>query len=397
MRWHVYIARAGTVERFFGDSRGMRELLLTAVMMSLAWTTTVTVTAQQNPREPMRGVWLANVGNKALGSREEIVDTVERCRNAGINAIFVVTWNRGVTLYPSEIMRREFGVAIHLQLAGRDPLAELIEEAHKRGIEVHGWFEFGFSSSYRVPDGGPILAKHPDWAALDREGRLVAKNGFQWMNAIRPDVQDFVLSLMKEVVANYDIDGVQGDDRLPAMPISGGYDPYTVSLYQRENDGRLPPDDPRDSAWIEWRADKLSQFVERAYRELKRQDPEVCVSWAPSVWPWSRDNYLQDWPKWAREGWGDLFCPQVYRKEIEAYRAALSAIEQQVPSDVLPRIAPGVLIALADGYDLPSERVQEMVAVNRELGFEGEVFFYYQGIEQHADVFERLYRDPAEP
>ncbi len=113
-----------------------------------------------------------------------------------------------------------------------------------------------------------------------------------------------------------------------------------------------------------------------------------------SVWPWSRDNYLQDWPRWASEGWGDLFCPQVYRFELDAYRSTLLQVKQQVPAAVLPRVAPGVLISLADGYELPSERVREMVAINRELGFEGEVFFYYDGLRQHASVFDDLYRKP---
>lgn len=350
--------------------------------------------AEEPVARPMRGVWLASVGNDSLQSRAGLVDTVARCKRVGINTIFVVTWNRGVTLYPSEVMRREFGIAIDPRLKGRDPLGELIEEAHAEGIEVHAWFEFGFSCSYQQPDGGPLIRKRPEWAALDRDGQIVSRNGFQWMSGLNPDVQQFVLSLLKEVVANYDIDGVQGDDRLPAMPSSGGYDAYSVELYKAEHDGESPPRDPLDRAWIQWRADKLSRFVERTYRELKALDRDLCVSWAPSVWPWSRDNYLQDWPRWAREGWGDLFCPQVYRRDLDAYRSTLSQVKEQVPADVLPKVAPGMLIALADGYELPSEQVRQMVRVNRELGFAGEVFFYYQGIEQHQGVFDTLYAEP---
>ncbi|MEQ8847730.1 family 10 glycosylhydrolase [Botrimarina sp.] len=345
--------------------------------------------------EPTRGVWLASVGDPAMRSREGMAALVERCDRFGINTIYTVTWNRGVTLYPSELMRREFGVAIDPVLAGRDPLAELIELAHAKGIRVVAWFEFGFSSSYRQTDGGPLIRKRPGWAALDREGKLVSRNGFQWMNAIDPQVQDFLLAMLKEVVENYDVDGVQGDDRLPAMPSTGGYDPLTVELYRREHDGAAPPDDPRDPGWVQWRADKLSHFVERAYGELKALDPELCVSWAPSVWPWSRDNYLQDWPRWAREGWGDQFCPQVYRRELGAYRATLERVVTQTAGLENVEIVPGVLIALADGYDMPSERVREMVRVNRELGFRGEVFFYHGGLQEHAGVFRTLYSDPA--
>lgn len=351
-------------------------------------------TAADEPRsQPVRGVWLASVGSGSLYSRQALETVVERCHEVGINAIFVVTWNRGYTLYPSPTMEREFGVEIDPRLEGRDPLAELIELAHAKDIEVHAWFEFGFSSSYRQPDGGHLLRKHPDWAALDLQGELVERNGFQWMNGFDPQVQDFLLSLLTEVVTNYDVDGVQGDDRLPAMPNSGGYDPLTVEQYKAEHNGSDPPDDPTDAEWVQWRADKLSLFVQRAYRELKALDPDLCVSWAPSVWPWSRDQYLQDWPRWAREGWGDMFCPQVYRRDLDAYRETLASVKRQVPADLLPKIVPGQLIALADGYDLPSDQVRAAVEINRQLGFEGEVFFYYQGLQQHAQVFDSLYKE----
>lgn len=150
--------------------------------------------------EPVRGVWLASVGSEAMSTRDALAVTVQRCKRFGINTIFVVTWNRGVTLYPSELMRREFGVVIDPRLEGRDPLAELIELAHAEGIEVHAWFEFGFSCSYQRPDGGPLIAKRPGWAALDRDGKLVSKNGFQWMNAFDPAVQNFLLAMLKEVI-----------------------------------------------------------------------------------------------------------------------------------------------------------------------------------------------------
>ncbi|MEM8864250.1 MAG: family 10 glycosylhydrolase [Planctomycetota bacterium] len=345
---------------------------------------------------PVRGVWLASVGSKSMMSPEGIQAAVERCKRSGINTIFVVTWNRGETLYPSRVMQKEFGCLIDPRLKGRDPLKELIDAAHAQDIQVIAWFEFGFSCSYRKSDGGHILQQRPDWAALDGDGDLVSRNGFQWMNAFDSRVQDFLLAMLKEVVANYDVDGVQGDDRLPALPNTGGYDPVTVSLYRADHAGADPPTDPHDTAWTQWRADRLSVFVERTYHELKAIDPELCVSWSPSVYPWSKQNYLQDWPRWVREGWGDLFCPQVYRRDLPAYRECLRQIaEEQVPAEKLSLIAPGMLIALADGYEMPSDLIPKMVAANREYGFESEVYFYYQGLEQHAEVFDTLYADAA--
>ena len=105
------------------------------------------------------------------------------------------------------------------------------------------------------------------------------KNGFQWMNAFNPQVQEFISSLIKEVAINYNVDGIQGDDRLPAVPLESGYDLYTTNLYKSEHDGALPPQDYKDSTWINWRADLLTDYLGRLYREIKIIKPdgqEIC-------------------------------------------------------------------------------------------------------------------------
>ena len=57
----------------------------------------------------------------------------------------------------------------------------------------------------------------------------MTKNKFQWMNAFHPEVQDFMLDLISEILFSYPtIDGIQGDDRLPALPSTAGYDEYTI-------------------------------------------------------------------------------------------------------------------------------------------------------------------------
>ena len=215
-----------------------------------------------------------------------------------------------------------FQVTIDTLFAGRDPLQEVIEEAHARGIAVIPWFEFGFSSSYKA-DGGPLLRAKPEWAARDRDGNLLTKNGFEWMNAFHPEVQGFLLSLVLEVVKKYDVDGIQGDDRLPALPVEGEYSRYTIQLYEKEHPGVPPPENFPDPEWLRWRAGRLTAFAEKAYKEVKALKPDVLVSWAPSVYPWSLEEHLQDWPAWVNGGWGDLVLPQVYRYGIDDYMRTL--------------------------------------------------------------------------
>lgn len=360
------------------------------MVLALAAVLAVEPTSPARAASPVRGVWVAGLGLGPTSTTAGIRDLVDRAKRAGLNTLFVVVWNSGYTHYPSDVMNQEIGVAIHPQLVGRDPLQEIVDAAHAAGLEVHAWFEFGFASSYRQPDGGLLLRKRPEWAARDAAGRLVSREGFQWLNAFDPTVQDFVLGLMIEAATHYELDGVQGDDRLPALPSTGGYDPMTVKLYQDDHHGASPPNDASDQAWVEWRADRLSQFAARAYAKIKQSAPDACVSWAPSVYPWSKVQYLQDWPQWLRDGSGDLFIPQLYRNDLTEYRHELEQLARQAPPELRHKVIPGMLATLGD-YVLSDDQLLEMVAANREFGFQGEVYFYHASLWRHADVLERLY------
>lgn len=96
--------------------------------------------------------------------------------------------------------------------------------SHKQDIKVLAWFEYGFATTYNDPTGGPIIQAKPSWAAKDQLGQIATKNNFQWMNAFHPEVQQFMIDLILSLGSSHKIDGVQGDDRLPALPSLAGYD-----------------------------------------------------------------------------------------------------------------------------------------------------------------------------
>ncbi len=349
--------------------------------------------AQSEKKEAVRGVWLTNVDSDALYSLDNIKKTVKVCKEQGFNLICVVTYNKGITLYPSKTMKELIGQEIDSAFIGRDPLKELIEEAHKENIKVIAWFEFGFSSSYKL-DGGKIVKAKPNWASKNNEGKLVTKNGFDWLNGFDPEVQDFMLSLIKEVVTNYNIDGVQGDDRLPAMPVEAGYEDYTVKKYASEHNGNLPPKNFRDSAWVNWRAEILNEYMAKIYKTVKDIKPNVIVSMAPSIYPWSKEEYLQDWPSWVKNGYVDLVIPQLYRQDLDAYIKVLNDIvNDQLTKEELKKFYPGILLKVGSYY--PSEQLLlDMIKENRKRNINGEVFFFYEGIKKYPNIFkDKIYTD----
>lgn len=340
----------------------------------------------------LRGVWITNVGSQVLYSIDGIKTAIKNCRNNGINHIFVVMWNKGRTLYPSKIMKDKFGIEIEEKLQGRDVLREIIDAAHADSIKVYAWMEYGFAAE-NSGFGEHILRLHPEWAALQQDGTVAVKNGFKWMNALDPAVQDFVLSLLKEVVTRYpDLDGIQGDDRLPALPTECGYNPAVLAQYKKETNGAIPSHPKNDPQWVDWRAAKLTLFAKRLYTELKALRSGLKIAMAPSIYPFAKTEYLQDWPAWVQNGWVDIISPQIYRYDIAAYRNELTKIvNQQLPAGSQVLFAPGVLLKV--GSYKPSEAfLQEMIQENRLKNIQSEIFFFYEGLNEQSSFFQKYSR-----
>lgn len=336
----------------------------------------------------LRGVWVTTAASTALNTRANIKEVVANCKTAGINNIFVVVYNNARTMYPSAVMNNLINRPILESFAGRDPLQEMIQEAHAEGIKVHAWFEYGFSSSFSA-SGGPIVATKPAWAARDANGALTVKNGFDWLNGIHPEVQQFMIDLFKEVITNYNVDGVQGDDRLPAMPTTGGYDAFTVNLYRSENGGASPPANFSDAGWINWRAKKLNAFVKRLRTEVKMLKPAVQFTMSPSPYPFGLTEYLQDWPTWVDSSWVDAILPQCYRYDIAAYNATIAQQKNFYKNPAVP-FYPGVLLK-SGTYTAPNNFLSQMVQTNRTNGFKGECFFFYEGLKDVPSWFTGQY------
>ncbi len=328
----------------------------------------------------VRGVWLTLAGSTVFDSRENIALAMRTLKENGFNAVFPVVWARGYTLWRSERMQRDFTLPIGAQFGSRDVLRETIEEARLQGLTVIPWFEYGFSSfnSGLGTPPGAILTKYPQWASIGRDGQVVVKNGFYWMNALDTNVQNFMSDLVMEVVNNYDIDGIQGDDRMPAMPSEGGYDAATTARYQRET-GRTAPQDFKDADWVKWRADQLTNWLQRLRERVKARKNNLVFAMSPSPFPFGNVEYLQDSPTWMQRGLVDLLSTQLYRRDVPAYQGLLTQLQSQMPTNARRKIAPGIL-GRADPFIATSQLMSDWITANRTAGMIGSVTFFYEAL-----------------
>jgi uncharacterized lipoprotein YddW (UPF0748 family) len=356
------------------------------------------VPSAAQPSQELRGVWITNVASTLMNSDASIAQAMDYLASAGFNVVFPVVWNGGYTLYPSDVMSRTFGTPIHPSFTGRDPLARIIVEAHRRGMEVIPWFEYGLAGYYASDSSylGTILSARPAWVLRDAAGRVATKNGtfpqFVWMSGLHPEVQNFMISLVTEVIDRYDVDGVQGDDRLPAMPVEGGYESSTIAQYQAEHGGALPPSDYRNAAWMRWRADKLTDFLRRMRDSVKARRSHLVFSTGPSEYAWGYPEYLQDSKTWVDSAIVDNFIPQLYptnratpQETINDYTFRLDRALGVVPTVRRPMFFAGVL-ARVGSYQIEPATATSIVALNRARGVQGETYFFYEGIRANSNA-----------
>ncbi|MCU0425400.1 MAG: family 10 glycosylhydrolase [Candidatus Kapabacteria bacterium] len=340
----------------------------------------------------VRGVWLTVAGSTVFDSRQNIALAMRTLKENGFNTVFPVVWLCGYTMWRSARMQREFNLPIGAQFGDRDVLRETIEEARLQGLTVIPWFEYGFSSfnSGLGTPPGAILTKYPQWSSIGRDGQVVVKNGFYWMNALDSNVQNFITDLVMEVVNGYDIDGIQGDDRMPAMPTEGGYDTATVARYRRET-GMAAPQDFKEAAWVKWRADKLTDWLARLRQTVKARKPNLVFAMSPSPFPFGNVEYLQDSPTWMQRGLVDLLSTQLYRRDLPAYQGLLTQLQSQMPANARRKIAPGVL-GRADPYISTAQLLSESITANRQAGMIGSVIFFHEALTPNNNETARALR-----
>lgn len=347
----------------------------------------------------IRGVWLTNVASQVLDSQRSIGEAMQFLADTGFNTVFPVVWNKGLTLYPSQVMIESFGkdfeIAPKYKEQGRDPLLEVVKAAKAAKLKIIPWFEYGFAYSHEsIKDQRKqqfqLNLQAKGWIARDQQGNILTKNGFQWLNALDSEVQHFMLNLVLEVVKNYDVDGIQGDDRLPAFPCEGGYDQSTKNLF-RQQFGEDPPLRPKQEQWLQWRADILTEFLFSLHQEVKAINRNLLVSIAPNPPNFCFREYLQDSQSWLKRGLVDIIHPLVYRRNLNDYKKLLREIIDKFTVEQLPKLSPGVLMKVSN-FRISTKDLGKIIEYNRQLGVQGEVFFFYEGLRANNNELAKFLR-----
>ena len=341
--------------------------------------------AQTQPITPrkteLRGVWLTNIDSDVIFSRQNISNAVNRLDRLNFNTIYPTVWQGGYTLYPSAVAKRVFGKPIDPApgLQNRDILKEIIAASHQKGIAVIPWFEFGFMA----PADSELARLHPEWLARRRDGSTIWKEGTNdrvWLNPFHPEVQQFILDLIVEIVDNYDLDGIQFDDHF-GLPVEFGYELTTVLMYQKAIKSR-PSNDARETFWIRWRADRINDFMARVFHAVKSRKQKCIISVSPNPLHFALPAHLQDWFTWERREYIEELIVQVYRSDIKRFNAELEREEVILAKEHIPT-AIGILTGLRNN-SVSLKQIQEQMQEVRKRNFAGVSFFFYESLSNWA-------------
>lgn len=368
------------------------------------------------PRE-FRGVWVATVSNidwpskpglPAEQQKKELLAILDQAVELKLNAVVFQVRPMADALYESELEPwSEYLTGQIGKAPGYDPLSFAIEESHKRGLELHAWFN-------------PYRARHPSAKSAAPEGHITKKRPdlakpygtHFWMNPTNPEVQRHSLGVVLDVVKRYDIDGVHIDDYFYPYKESGADkkpipfpDDDTWEVYQKSG-GKLSRDD--------WRRDAVNVFVRRMYEETKKSKPWVKVGISPfGIWRPGHptgiaglDQYAElyaDAKLWLNEGWVDYFTPQLYwpiAQEKQSFPKLLDwwARENTKKRHLWPGLYTSRVTGAAKGWE-PKEVADQIALTRKRKDTDGAVHFSAKALVNNtggiADELKKVYAEPA--
>lgn len=342
--------------------------------------------------QELRGIWVTPRTGGSFWTKAEIARTMDTIAAANFNVVYFNAWSRGFPLFRSHVFYREAGYYTDPSAGDRDILQEAIAEAHRNGLEIEAWMEYGFAgwwSGYSLPGfpKGPLFDRRPSWLGKDASGNDLIGNpeggiSFYWLSHNNDEARSFLLELHEEIARRYDVDGVELD-RIRYPGLDFGYDSASVAKYTAAT-GSAPPADGTNAAWKRWRADQLVTFHAAVYDSIKAANPNVIVSNAPShyasglsSYP-AYDNVLQDWKAWLEQGKLDAAQVQMYQPSsvlqgyIPSALYGLSSASQQKVNSGIAIKPSGTLFSLSEGVNL--------VQTSRSAGLKGHAWWYYNDL-----------------
>ncbi len=373
----------------------MKKLLSGLLGMFLVFAV-MNITAFADTKE-MRGAWISTVWNldwPTVGSRnnqaqqkQEFITLLDKLQATGLNSVIVQVRPKGDALYSSSLNPwSDILTGTQGKNPGYDPLAFMIEETHKRGMEFHAWF-----NPYRITTSGTdvnalasnnMARKNPSWA--------IAYNNALYYDPGNPEVVNYLVETVAEVVKNYKVDGIHFDDYFyPSKSFNDG------TSYNKYGNG-INKDD--------WRRANVNTLIQKVYTKINSINSSVSFGVSPrGIWKnattdpagsatkggQSYYDIYCDSVAWIKNGWVDYINPQIYwifENSVAPYGVLVDWWAKQVK---------GTNVKLYIGHDVSKTKVASQIEtqVNYSRGnseVDGNIYFRAKFICENSTLQSKL-------
>ena len=305
----------------------LKRSALAAVLLAIA-----ALPMSSGVKREVRSVWMATVcaldwpssTSSTTAQKNEMVKYLDVLQKNNFNAVYFQVRTMSDAFYKSSYEPwSSYLTGTRGKDPGWDPLAFVVEECHKRGMECHAWV-----NPYRFSTGSNWSTAQDQ--ALKSAGMLLAytKSDGKTTTILNPGLESVrkrIVDVCKEIISNYDVDGLVFDDYfypegIPVTSSAGDYD-----LWQKSG---------ASMTFGDWRRNNVNQMVADVYKMVQQQKPYVrfgispagaaCTSAAvaakhgidrcPVASDWQYDGIFSDPVAWLEAGTIDYISPQLYWK-----------------------------------------------------------------------------------
>lgn len=276
--------------------------------------------ASAQAKREFRGAWIQCVNGQFLGMstqtmQQTLTYQLDELKKDGVNAIIFQVRPECDALYQSSMepwSRFLTGAQGKSPSPYWDPLAWMVEQCHKRGMELHAWINPYRAKTKTTKElaSSHVAIRHPEWV-FSYDGQFILNPGI-------PECRDYICNVVADIVRRYDVDGLHMDDYFYPYPVAG----------QSIDDGRqfrAYNNGIKDIG--DWRRYNVNVFIKQMFETIKSVKPWVKFGVAPfgiyrnkkSSPIGSNTNGLQNYDDlyadvllWVNNGWVDYNVPQLY-------------------------------------------------------------------------------------
>lgn len=343
------------------------------------------------PKREVRAVWIAT--NHQLDwppktfnpdiQKKALIEILDNIKSKNFNTIYFQVRSQGTVLYKSKYEPWSQYLTGKLgEKPNYDPLEFIIDEAHKRNLEIHAWLNMvnvkSGDSPIPITEPPHIAIARPEWVRKYFESNNVS----YWLDPGFPEVRDYLKSLCIEIVENYDVDGIH----LDYIRYSGKDfdDSLSYEMYGKNKSRE------------DFRRENINLLVSAIYDTITSIKPMVKIGSAPigiyenlpDAQGWEgKHSVFQDSREWLKQKKHDYVVPQIYW-DLNS-NPKFEVIVNDWTKNNFDR---HIVIGIGAYVESVAKELENQIEITRKYNASGQSFFRYENIKNRKF---NAYRFPA--